>query len=432
MRRVLIVTPNWPPISHPDLHRARMALPHLSEFGWEPLVLKVDPDEQDGIRDPMLCATIPKETRTWQAGAIPRSWTAWFGLNSVGVRCLLHMAVLGSRIIRKEKPALVFISTTLFPVMLLGRYWRWRHDVPYVLDFQDPWRQASSPDRRSSVPDMKGRIGRLFDAILEPIAMRRVSRVVSVSPQYPSVLMARYSHVRAGQFLVLPFGAAQADFAMIARLGVRQTIFAKGDGRKHWVYVGRGGADMAFAVRAFFIALCAARRAFPERYDNVAVHFIGTDYAPSDRSRKSIEPVAVECGAGDMVEEITGRIPYLEALCCLRDADALIVLGSEDRGYSASKIYPYILANRPLLAVFHEESSVVEVVRSTRSGTAVTFAAGMEPGEVAAKIEAAWFGGDGVPQLDPPHTNWDAFAPYTARQMTLRLCRLFDEVALER
>ena len=48
MKRVLIVTPNWPPVSYPDLHRVRMALPYFQQFGWEPIILKIDPDEQQG------------------------------------------------------------------------------------------------------------------------------------------------------------------------------------------------------------------------------------------------------------------------------------------------------------------------------------------------------------------------------------------------
>lgn len=424
MKRALVVTPNWPPLSHPDLHRVRMALPYFAEFGWEPLILKVDPDEQEGLLDPVLCATVPDQTRTWQAGAIPRACTSWFGLNSVGIRCLVSMARLGSRIIREEKPALVFISTTLFPVMLLGRYWKWRHGIPYALDFQDPWRRERSAGEKSS-PGLKRRLAGLLAAYLEPIALRRVSHIVSVSPQYPLTLASRYPWLQPADFSVLPFGAAEGDFAMFAKLGVRQTVFTPDDGRLHWVYVGRGGSDMAFAARSFFAALSVARAAWPERYATVTVHFIGTDYAPAERSRKTIEPLAIECGVGDLVNEISTRIPYFEALSCLKDADALIVLGSEDGGYSASKIYPYILAAKPMLAIFHEDSSIVDLVRITNSGTVVSFKEAHGSEALAAKIGTQWFGPDGAPSVQ---TNWDAFEQYTARKMTGRLCSVFDAV----
>jgi hypothetical protein len=53
----------------------------------------------------------------------------------------------------------------------------------------------------------------------------------------------------------------------------------------------------------------------------------------------------------------------------LLDSHALLVLGSESAHYTASKIFPYILANRPLLAVFHEESSVVRILGRHRRAT---------------------------------------------------------------
>lgn len=429
MKRVLIVTPNWPPISCPDLHRARMALPFFAECGWEPLILKIDPDEQEGMRDPTLCATVPAGTRTWQAGAIARRWTAWLGLRSVGLRSFFHLARLGSRIIREEKPAVVFFSTTMFPVMVLGRYWKWRHGVPYVLDYQDPWRQERSRDDRSPPLPPKQRLSLAMAAILEPLALRGVGHVVSVSPQYPVTLAGRYPWLRPEDFSVLPFGAAEGDFALLTTLDARQTVFSRDDGKRHWVYVGRGGADMAFAARAFFLALRDARKAAPSRYGDLAVHFIGTDYAPEERSRKTIAPVAVECGVGELVEEVPRRIPYFEALRCLQDADALIVLGSDDSGYTASKIYPYILANRPLLAIFHEESSVVGLVRATRSGIVVTFDRSSASEAVAAEIGARWFGDESARSV---HTDWNAFAPCTARQMTRRLCGIFDTLTAAR
>src|SRR5437764_13661920 len=103
------------------MHRVRMALPYFAENGWEPLILKIDPDEQEGTRDPQLAASLPPGIRTWQAGCIPKRWTAWFGLNHVGMRSVFHLARLGNTIIENERPALVFFSTTMFPLFLLGR-----------------------------------------------------------------------------------------------------------------------------------------------------------------------------------------------------------------------------------------------------------------------------------------------------------------------
>src|SRR5260221_72781 len=131
---------------------------------------------------------------------------------------------------------------------------------------------------------------------------------------------------------------------------------------------------MGFALRAFFKALAAMVHKQPGLRQSLRLHFVGTDYAPAERAQKSVEPLAAEFGVADLVSEQPQRIPYFQALQCLLDADALIVPGSDDPGYTASKLYPYILARKPLLAVFHESSSVVSVLRATNAGTVVTFA----------------------------------------------------------
>lgn len=422
MKHALVVSPNWPPLSFPDMHRVRMALPYLAELGWEALILKIDPEEQSGIRDPALEATIPEGTRVWQAGCVPRRWTKWVGLNHVGIRSLGHIARLGGELIRREKPDVVFLSTTMFPLFALGRYWLRRHGIPYILDFQDPWRAGRyyHPAQRT----WKGLASQALAALLEPYAVKGAAHIVCVSPEYRDALAGRYG-IERERISVLPFGGPPHDFDLLSRMQV-EPVFPSGDGNEHWVYVGRGGEDMAFALRAIFTALRRARDENPQRYAKVRLHFLGTDYASGHRARKTVVPIAQECGVGELVLESPARVPYFQALRSLQAADALIVPGSADSGYTASKIYPYILAKRPLLAVFHERSSVVEVLRSTGAGTLVTFASTDSPEQVSEKIVNSWFQPSAPP---PPATDWSAFEKYGAREMTRALCGLFDAVA---
>jgi len=422
MKRVLIVTPNWPPVTYPDMHRARMALPYMKEDGWEPIILHTDPDEQGGFKEPALVQTIPDDIRTWQAQAVSRVWTWPLGLTHVGWRSLPSLYRLGGRIIEKEKPDLVFFSTTMFPVMVLGPLWRKKYGLRYVLDFQDPWVQEA---RAAGV---KSSFSRLLDRKLERYALQSPSHVISVSASYVDTLIGRYPSLKPEQCTVLPFGAPEADFAVVQAKRISQEAFQPNDGWRHWVYAGRGGADMNFALRSFFLALADARRKAPITWNRLRVHFIGTHYADSRKAPKAIERLASECGVGDLVEEKTERIGYLESLRCLIDAEALVVPGSEEAGYTASKIYPYILARKPLLAVFHERSSVCQVLRETHAGELVTFSSGESPQSVAGRIGSQWFERRPIPV---PKTDWDAFARYSAREMTRKLCRAFGHAMKE-
>ena len=43
LRRVLFVSPHFPPINAPDAQRIRTMLPYLESLGWEAEVLAVEP-----------------------------------------------------------------------------------------------------------------------------------------------------------------------------------------------------------------------------------------------------------------------------------------------------------------------------------------------------------------------------------------------------
>jgi hypothetical protein len=106
----------------------------------------------------------------------------------------------------------------------------------------------------------------------------------------------------------------------------------------------------------------------------------------------------------------------------------LILPGSDDPQYTPSKVYPYILAGTPLLAVLHDQSGACDVIRSTRAGRVVTFGGS---GGAANELYRAW-----REMLEPsngvPETDWQAFEPYTAREMTRRQCEFFERVIEQR
>ena len=349
-------------------------------------------------------------------------------MGGLGYRSMFQQWRAGSDALRREHFDLVFFSTTMFPVMWLGSRWRQRFGVPYVLDFQDPWLSdyyKRHPGRRPPGGKFKYGFSQWIARRLEPVTVRGASHIVCVSKAYRQMFQRRYPEMPNERFTILPFGAPESDMAALSQLEVRQSLFDPNDGRIHWVYVGRGGNDMGFSVRALFMALAQFLQQRPELRDRLRLHFAGTDYATKDRARLTIEPLAQECGVGDVVSERPERLPYFETLRCLHDADALVIPGSDDSGYTASKLYPYILAKKPLIAIFHESSSVVEVLRRTGAGKVVTFGGDRSMKEVADEILRQFFS----PWPPPtPVTDWNAFAPYTARSMTLQLCAMFDRV----
>jgi glycosyltransferase involved in cell wall biosynthesis len=422
---VLIVSPNFPPVDAPDLHRARTIIPFLPEFGWKPIVLSVDPSATERPQEPLLFETLPAGLRAARVPALPARWARRAGFTDLGYRAFPWLLRVGNDLIRRKRPDLIYFSTTVAPAMMLGRIWKRKFGVPFVLDIQDLW---ASDYRLENplLPGIKHRIATRLSFLCEAWTMRDAGGLVAVSSGYIETLCRRYPALASRPSAAIPFGAAPRDFEVLRSHPRENPFFQPGDGNVHAAYVGRGGADMAPALRVIFGALRRGLAGTPDLFGRLRLHFIGTDYATPDRARKWIEPVAREFGLLDRVHEFTGRIPYFDALQVLNDADLLIVPGSDDAQYTSSKIFPYILAGKPILGVFHRDSSVCSIVRETRAGHLVTLPVA-DPVAAEEDFCKAWAGVLRALPATPP-TDWGAFERYSAREMARQHGLLFDRV----
>jgi hypothetical protein len=420
VRTVLIVSPNFPPVNAADMHRVRMSLPYYEELGWRPIVLSVRPDLQDLPIDNGLLETVPADVPVLRTGAIPARWSRMAGIGNIGLRAFGHLAAAGGRLIRSEHVDLVFFSSTMFTVLALGRIWKRRFGVPYVIDLQDAWFSTYYDDKPRSERPPKYAGARLLHRTLESWTMRRVDGVVAVSDAYLDTMRQRYPWITSDRCAMIPFGAAERDFEIAARR--RTPVPSPDPARPTGLYVGRAGPDMATALR---IVCGAMAQASSGRLAQARLEFVGTDYATGARARKTVEPIAAELGLGARVSERTDRIPYLDALGRLTAADFLLLIGSDDPQYSPSKVYPYLLAGRPLIVVVHERSPIVELARRAGAAIVVTFTSREDVAGPAARLAAAWASLlDRL--LDARPIDRDALAPLMARTLAARQCQMFE------
>ena len=71
MRRVLVVSPHFPPDTSAGTHRVRLLAPHLPAHGWEATVVTVDPRDLESRLDPGLLALVPERLRVVRSRALP-------------------------------------------------------------------------------------------------------------------------------------------------------------------------------------------------------------------------------------------------------------------------------------------------------------------------------------------------------------------------
>jgi hypothetical protein len=431
-RRVLIVSLHFPPINTPDMQRTRMALPYLRSFGWEPVVLAISPDlVEGGVREPLLEKSYPDDIEIVRVRGVPPWATRWAGVGSLWLRCGRAIRKAGDRLLATGNFDLVFFSTTQFDAFSLGPRWKRKYGIPYVLDYQDPWINDYYGRTATKPPGgwLKFGFSQWWARRREPGALREASGVISVSGAYGPTLQKNHPWFDARTVVVLPFGASERDFVVARSHAPADSLVPFGDGQIHLVYAGRCGPDMSTSLKIVFRAFKEFLSKRPDQAKRIRFHFIGTDYAPRPLGREWAMPVAIEEGVEFYVVEQCYRVPYFDALYYLSNADGLIAVGSNDPTYSASKIFPYVLAQRPMLIVFHENSPVLATAKAMKCGRRFAFHDASDIDRLAADVARDWFlnGEMGV----PVQADLSAFSPYSSETMTRRLAACFD-AALEK
>jgi hypothetical protein len=405
-----------------------MNLPYFREFGWEPVVLAVDPRQVAGMHDSRSTSALPTDVSVHRCGALPARLTRLAGLGSLGPRAWLHLRGAGAELLRRERFDLVFFSTTQFLAFTLGARWKKKFGVPFVIDVQDPWR-TDYYERPGAPPPPGGwkyRFARWQAAHFEEPAFRPAAGFVSVSESYLGQLRARYPWFSVKPSAVIPFGVSEADFAGVQGNPTIAPAFIREPGYTHLVSMGAVGSIMSGAVQALFTALRTFRDEQPALAARLRLHFIGTSYAPSAQAVPTVKPMAEEHGVGDLVIEQPSRIGYPESLKTMLAADALLLLGSDDPGYTPSKIAPYFLADRPVLA-FVPAGSAAEARLAELSFAQVIPLPTADNAQGAREFLTALVTNPAQLQAGSPNkTLFDA--QFTARAGTRRLCEFFDQV----
>lgn len=361
MKRVLIISPYFPPSNAADMQRVRMSLPYFAQFGWQAEVVVVDERYSDMVKDNLLMDSLPPGLKLHKVNALSKGLTSKVGLGSLALRSMWFYLQKVNQLLKTEKFDLIYFSTTQFPVCVLGAYWKKRFGVPYVIDMQDPWHSEYYQDKPKDQRPPKYWFSYRLNKYLEPIAMKTVGGLISVSASYISDLKNRYSTISAVPSSVIPFGYFEPDVAIALKNLDKFNNLLSAE-HTNLVYIGRGGVDMHKAVIPVFYALKQFIAAHQQT--SIRLYFIGTSYAPAGTGTATLYPLAKEMGIADYVVEITDRVSYYHTLITLQQADALFIPGSDDPKYTASKIYPYLLAKKPLLAIFNLESPALATLKT--------------------------------------------------------------------
>jgi hypothetical protein len=429
-----MVSPHFPPDTGAATHRVRLIAPHLEEFGWVPTVLTVDPRDYEGRIDVELEAIVPATLEIRRVRALSPRWTRLVGVGDLGLRALWSLHRACRELLRSGGFDVLFV--TIFPTYpaLLGPMAKRWAPVPFVLDYIDPWVGAwghTTGPGPGGRPDFKSRLSRKLSEILEPLAVRAADGITAVSEQTFRAVQNRIPESREVPAIEIPYGGEAADFEHLRLHKRPNTVFDSADGNFHLVYVGTLLPLGVGTLRAFLGAVRLLRQRKPDVYAKVRIHFVGTSNQTTRGVHEAVTCEARIIGVQDVVHEIPGRLDYLDALNVLVRSSAILLIGSSEPHYTASKLYPAILAKRPVLAAYHEQSTVVNILRHSTHPPSVRLVTYGDDQPAESRVEAIY--GELEAQImnavyDPRDIDPRLLEEYSARSMARRLAGLFDRV----
>jgi hypothetical protein len=363
-RRVLMVSPHFPPDTSAGAHRVRLLAPYLADYGWEPTVVTVDPAAYEGRLDPDLARLVPGHVRVIRAEAWSAGWTRAFGIGDLGLRSFTGLRRAIDELLAHEQFDALFITTYPTYPALLGGALKREHGLPFILDYQDPWVGAWGLDvGPGGSPDLKSRISRAIAQRLEPLAVRAADALTAVSARTYEDVLRRIPDARPRICAAIPLGVDANDLAALQQLPRANRLFSREDGRLHVSYVGTLLPKGRSIARAVCLAVAYLRDSRPDVYERLQLHFIGTSNQRDPREPARVLPMAAEAGVADHVDEIAPRVDYLDALNAQVQAHAVLLMGSSEPHYTPSKVFPALLTGRPIVGIYHHASPVIEVLR---------------------------------------------------------------------
>jgi hypothetical protein len=423
LKRLLIISPHLPPLNAADMQRIRMSLPYFNQFGWDAEIVTIDASFSEIVRDELLLQSIPNDIKIHTVKAFSKRWTSKFGLGSIALRSLWFYRRKVNQLLKETSFDLIYFSTTQFPVCILGAYWKKRFGIPYVIDMQDPWHSDYYKDKPKDQQPAKYWFSYRLNKYLESVAMKHVDGLIAVSENYIDDLKTRYPEIKSIPATTITFGAFAPDLKIADDNRDKFKTLLDFE-FTNIVYVGRGGADMHAALTILFKALKNGIDTEPGVFNKIRVYFIGTSYAPNGQGKPTILPLAKQFGIQENVIEITDRISYYHTLITLQQADVLLVPGSDDPKYTASKIYPYLLTKKPLLTIFNSNSSMNGILSEYGVDQVYNYDKGIDnEGKIYHFLKQTV-----SHEMEIHQYNAVVEIKYSAENMTRKQCELFDQV----
>jgi len=371
MRQVLLVTYHFPPSAASGTFRMLGLVRHLPKYGWGTVVVAPPRTPGEPV-DAELCRRVPGEAIVYPA-AYPEGRGSWL-LRRAAPRAIWLAAALGScrRAVTEHRPDAVLTSGPPHWVHLLGLTLKRRHGLPWVADFRDPWiSHGGGVGRRP--------LRRRWEAYWERRVIEQADVVVANAPLAREGLRAAFPSCR-DKICAVTNGYDPEDFnEPRAEREAGQALHMVHAGE---VYFGRDPRPLLDALRELGAEQGAGSPGW-------RVSFLGRACDENLDLEREVAGRGLRASV-----ELGGQVSYGRSLQAMAGADVLLLLDSPGRRAGVpAKLYEYLGAGRPILALAEEDGDVAWVLRE--SGAPHRIAAPRDAAQIKAALVELSRGVDG-------------------------------------
>ncbi len=436
MKKVLIITCQWPPTSGGGALRWLKLCKYLPDFGWEPVVYTPEkPDEIHGdeslnrdvlpgqvvvklpFRKPSGISVIltgalggssggsrggtdqilylDRDDRTWSQNAlvwtrsnliIPDSFASWIEPS---------IEFLAEYLTYNPVDAMVS-SGPPHSTHLIARGVKQRLDLPWIADFRSPWTRIVYDDRflltnwaRKKHESMERSVIEKAEVVVDtaPTSTRKLSvagagRVETITDGYDPGEVRRTRILPTGKFRINHTGTLSPD-------------------RNH---------------RVLWEALRAISKSVIGFQGELEIELVG-------RVNPSVTSMAARYGFGSNLLEV-GYVEHAEAVDRMSSSHILLLLinrAAHNQGFVPTTLYEYLAAGRPILMIGPRGGDAENILAKTGAGRAVS----VDDFHDTKTVIADWYQMHKDRELQ-----WDStgIETYSWRNLTERMAALLDDL----
>lgn len=345
-----MVAYHYPPLTGSSgIQRTFRFAQYLRDFGWQPIILTAAPRAYESVAENAVqLAGVPVHRafaldtarhlslfgRYPGALARPDRWASW----------RLGAGVLGRRLIGKYRPDVIWSTYPIATAHLIGNALAQASGLPWVADFRDPMAHVGYPEDAATWQSYLA---------VEKKVFARAAAASFTTPGALDFYRERYPACGTA-FHLLANGYDEDDFAQAEQ---RRTNGARRpDGRRLLLHSGVVYPQWR-NPRLLFRALRRLIDAGAAGADKVLIRFRASAHDAF------LNQLAMEEGVMDFME-IAPELDYISALAEMLEADGLLLLQNHEcNGQVPAKLYEYLRAGRPIVALTAPDGDTAAALR---------------------------------------------------------------------